>query len=516
MAGKSTTPTCCLTLPLRLEKWQADRLEKRFEIARQIYNTLLRFELKKLNQFENSEAYLEMKAKIQEQREKTDGETKQIKEIYKQLNKLRSDAGFSEYSFKTDIKEFYKHFNQNIKSHVSVHGIAPQVWQSFERYFFGNGKTVHFKKRGELYSLRGYSTAGKSGGTEIMFKGDHLEWNGLVLPLKINPKNSYEADMLKKRVKYCRIVKRPGKRTPHWYAQLILEGTPTVKYDKTGKIEKHPVGSGNVGIDIGPQTIAYTSETEVGLKELADRVQNIENEKRILQRKLDRSRRATNPENYAEDGTIKRGVKLTKNKSKRYLRSQKELAWLQHRQANIRKQQHNDLANHLMTLGNRFYVEDMAWPSLTHRVVKTEISEKTGKLKRKKRFGKSVGNKAPATMISLLDQKLRSRGYEGVIKVDPRKMRASQYNHLTGEYQKKELSERWNKMPDGKRIQRDLYSAFLLQHTNDEQNGFIQARIEENYNAFAKMHDAVIQILKANPKTITSMGISRTANKQNI
>ena len=28
--------TCCLTLPLKIEKWQADHLIKRFEIARQI------------------------------------------------------------------------------------------------------------------------------------------------------------------------------------------------------------------------------------------------------------------------------------------------------------------------------------------------------------------------------------------------------------------------------------------------------------------------------------------------
>ena len=48
VSKRSTTDTCCLTLPLRLEKWQADRLAKRFEIARQIYNTLVRAELKKL------------------------------------------------------------------------------------------------------------------------------------------------------------------------------------------------------------------------------------------------------------------------------------------------------------------------------------------------------------------------------------------------------------------------------------------------------------------------------------
>ena len=49
---KSNTDTCCLTLPLKLEKWQEDRLAKRFEIARQIYNTMVHAELKKLRNIE--------------------------------------------------------------------------------------------------------------------------------------------------------------------------------------------------------------------------------------------------------------------------------------------------------------------------------------------------------------------------------------------------------------------------------------------------------------------------------
>lgn len=58
--ARSTTPTCCLTLPLRLEKWQEDKLDKRFEIVRQIYNTLLRAERKKLRQLEQTREYREI------------------------------------------------------------------------------------------------------------------------------------------------------------------------------------------------------------------------------------------------------------------------------------------------------------------------------------------------------------------------------------------------------------------------------------------------------------------------
>ena len=501
--AKSTTDTCCLTLPLRTEKWQDDRLEKRFEIARQIYNTLLRFELKKLRRLENDPRYRELQDKLGETAEKAER-----KILYKELDKLRREAGFSEYSFKTDIKDFYKHFNTNIGSNVAVHGIASQVWNAFDRLFYGNGKAVHFKRRGEIYSLRGYSVTGKSGGVEIIFRGTYIEWKDLKLPIKLDPNNSYENEMLQKRVKYCRIVKKQGRNKTHWYVQLMLEGKPVIKCDKeTGEV-RHPIGSGPVGIDIGPQTIAYASSDEAALKELADRVVNIENKKRVLQRKMDRSRRATNPENYAPDGTIRRGVKLTRIKSKRYLRTQHELAFLQRKQADIRKRQHNDLANHLLSLGDRFFVEDMEWPALTHRTKKTEISEKTGRFKRKKRFGKPVGNKAPATLISILDLKLRSLGREGITKV-PTSIRASQYNHLTRTYQKKELSQRWNDMPDGRRIQRDLYSAFLLQHVNEDYSAFDQEALDRDYPQFVILHDQCIETLKHAQKTLASMGVSR-------
>ena len=188
--AKATTETCCLTLPLKLEKWQADRLEKRLEIARQIYNTLLNFELKKLRRLESSADYQEIQSKLKEITDKAERS-----KLYKTLDKLRRDAGFTEYAFKTDIKDFYKHFNANIGSSVAVHGIAAQVWVAFDRLFYGNGKAVHFKKRGELNSVRGYSVSGKSGGVEIIFRDTYIEWKGLKLPIKLDPDNLYEKEL---------------------------------------------------------------------------------------------------------------------------------------------------------------------------------------------------------------------------------------------------------------------------------------------------------------------------------
>lgn len=508
---RSSTSTCCLTLPLKLEKWQEDRLAKRLEIARQIYNTMVGKELKEWRKAQDSPEYRAIQKQINALDWKNPQDQPALKKLYQARKKLLEDNGFTENGFKSEIKKYYKHFNDNIGSNVAAHCIASQVWAAFNKMLFTKtGKKVHFKRPGELNSVRGFSQK-KSGGVEIMFRGTYIEWKGLKLPLKLSPNNPYETEMLQRHVKYVRILRKPGKSKDRWYAQLSLEGKPAIKHDpSTGEV-KHPVGHGSVGLDIGPQTLAYVASSEVNLVELADRVQNIEQEKRRLQRKMDRSRRASNPDNYNENGTIKRGVKLTRNKSKRYLQLQKELSYLQHRQAEIRKLQHIELANHLLSLGDRFYVEDMPWPALAHRARQTEISEKTGRYKRKKRFGKSIANKAPASFVQILKLKCVSLDLPGVVEV-PTTLRASQYNHLSQEYIKKPLSQRWNVMPDGHKIQRDLYSAFLLQHCNAQQTGFDQETLERDYPQFVHLHTSAIQYLSTLPKTPSSMGIRRSVS----
>ena len=408
------------------------------------------------------------------------------------------------------MKFYYKHFSDNIGSCVAVHGIAPQVWAAFEKYLFKpEGKKVHFKRFGDVHSLRGYSKAGESGGAEITFCGTHIRWKNLELPIKLSPDNAYETEMLSRRVKYVRILRKPGKSKDRWYVQLSLEGKPAIKYDRNAGEIKHPVAHGAVGLDIGPQTLAYSAETTADLVELADQVQNIEQEKRRLQRKMDRSRRSTNPGNYNTDGTIRRGVKLTRNKSKAYCKLQRQLAYLQHTQAETRKRQHTELANYLLSLGNCFYVEEMKWSSLAHRAKETAVSEKTGRFKQKKRFGKSIANKAPSTLIGILQQKCESLGLPGIIYV-PLSAKASQYNHLTGEYTPKPLSQRWNTMPDAQRVQRDLYSAFLLQHFDSQAGIYNLQSLQRDYPQFLQYHDQSIRRLSEMPKTLSSMGIRKS------
>lgn len=96
---KSSTDTCCLTLPLRLEKWQEDRLAKRFEIARQIYNTMVYAELKKLRRVIQSPAYQSIQERIRSLDWKKINDKPELRELYRERDKLLKDAGFTEYGF---------------------------------------------------------------------------------------------------------------------------------------------------------------------------------------------------------------------------------------------------------------------------------------------------------------------------------------------------------------------------------------------------------------------------------
>ena len=145
--GKSSTDTCCLTLPLKLEKWQEDRLAKRFEITRQIYNTMVRAELKKLERVKQLPEYRKNQKEIQELDGKNSADRARLKELRANQNRILQKQGFTKYGFKSDSKDYYKHFIENIGSSVATHGIAPQVWNAFDKMLF--------KKTGRLSILSG-------------------------------------------------------------------------------------------------------------------------------------------------------------------------------------------------------------------------------------------------------------------------------------------------------------------------------------------------------------------------
>ena len=468
----------CVTFPLITEKYQETILNKRFEISRQLYNAVLSKAYKRYKSMIETKKYRQLKEQINNANEK------EKKLLYKQLNEMYKQYRLNEYSLHEDIQEMQHHFSENIDS-FTAQKIATRVWSAFEDLLFGDGEIVHFKKYGELDSLEG-----KSNKTGIRFKDGFLIWNGLKIPVKIDYNNPYEYQALKDEICYCRIKRRFIKGKYKYYLQIVFKGVPPMKINKDGEVKRH-IGNGTVGLDIGTQTIAIVSNVDVKLLELADRVNNIEKEKRRILRYMDRSRRANNPDNFNEDGTIKKG-KLKWVISNRYIKAQNKLRELYRKQADVREYQHQLLSNYILSLGNKIKVEEMNFKGLQKRNKKTEKNDK-GKFKRKKRFGKSLANKAPAKLLTILDNKLKYFG-EKLIKVNTKEVKASQYNHLNCRYNKKKLSQRWNDL-NGIKIQRDLYSAFLIQHVNDDLCNINQEECKRDFERFKILHDKEIERL---------------------
>lgn len=323
-----------------------------------------------------------------------------------------------------------------------------------------------------------------------------------------NPKTQtgkYQQEALKCGVKYCRITRKWVKNKWKYYAQLVLEGYPPVKCDSSG-VMRHPVNQGRIGLDIGTQTLAISGKDICDLKVLAPsaraQARGLTNEIVRTQRAMDRSRRATNPKYYNPDGTIKRLKRKHGHKqrrdwkySKRYFRLKAKLRDLNRRLADIRKMEHNILANELLQHGNEFVVEDMNYKALQKRSKETKVNPKTGRAHTKKRFGKSLSRCAPAMFITVLTNKVTRYGGK-VVKVSTFETKASQFDHTDESYTKKKLSERMARLRSGDIVQRDLYSAFLLEHIDIESLQYNMETLNSAFPAFLEMHENTIKRLQ--------------------
>lgn len=477
---------------LKTEKYQENILDKRFEIGRNIYNVLVNVTQKRYKEMIKTKKYRNLLSQLSSDKTKD-------KSIWKQIKEIRKQYGMSEYSFYKDVKRLQHHFSENIDS-FTAQKIVSTLWSAYEKLFFGNGNKIHYKKYGTLNSLEG-----KSNSTGIRFKDGAILWNGLKIPVVIDYDNYYENQALKSEIAYCRIIRKFVRNKYKYYVQIVFKGTPPIKVDnETGEV-KHYIGEGDVGIDIGTSTIAYSSATDVKILELANKVQDIENEKRRLLRKMDRSRRVTNPNNYNEDGTVQKqgNKKMVWNKSNHYIKYQNKLKELYRKQSDVRKYQHECLANQIIELGDTIYVEKMNFSGLTKKSTKTEKNDK-GRFKRKKRFGKSIANRAPSMLLSIIDRKLSYYG-KRLIKIDTWSAKASQFNHFDGTYNKKRLSQRWNDF-NGIKVQRDLYSAFLIMNTAYDLKSFDIDKCNERFENFHRLHNLEVERLTGQ-KNLSSIAI---------
>ena len=488
--NKCRTPSFILEKKLLTSKDDEEVLGLRFFYAVRIQIQLVkhaRVQIQKLREDKEHRPLLEERASVPgEDKERTASLNLLLKE-------KRLEYGLSLYQFKQWAKPLQHRYKKHLDSRT-VQAIADNAWKAAEAALFGKGKKLRLPKWHEVRSLE--SNDNKTG---IKYRGGRIVWNGLEIQLSRDRRNAYENEALLRRVKYCRIVRKPMGKRWHYYVQLVLEGLPP---------KKHTIGNGRVGIDLGTLSMAAVSEKKCILASLTEGVKDRTKEVQRIQKAMDRSRRAMNPDRYNPDGTVKRKRGRWKESRSYRLLTMKKRS-LERRQAVCRKNHHEALANKILSLGDEVYTEQMSYTSLQRRKKKTTINTK-GRFDRKKRFGRSLQYGAPAMFLSIVDRKLRYEGKE-LHKVNTRTFRASQYNHVTDGYAKKKLSRRHNVI-NGKWVQRDLYSAFLIMNSDAEMEHADRALCRDTYDNFLILHDQCIEELKSGSRELlSSFGISRAA-----
>jgi hypothetical protein len=166
---------------------------------------------------------------------------------------------------------------------------------------------------------------------------------------------------------------------------------------------------------------------------------------RRLERKLDRQRRANNPDHYDERGRVKKGKKRW-HVSHRQRKAQARRREVYRKLAATRKRSHGQLAHRALALGRTFQLERISYRAW------------------QKTFGRSVGRSAPGTFVALLSR-LAARAGGQVVELNTRRAKLSQRCHC-GVVVKKPLHQRWHDCACGVSTQRDLYSAYLARFVN--------------------------------------------------
>lgn len=467
--AKANTESFVLEMELCADPHEQAVLRKKLNIARQIYNSCLGEALKRLHKVQNDKGYREL---LKEPRSrKRSQRLKEIELMY----------AYSEYQLHAWAASPKHHFDDQLGIN-EVQKLATRAFRAVEKVHYREAKRVNFVPSGELVSVENKDN--KSG---LRWKDNQVVWGEIKLGVRLMKNDRYAAEALTHRVKYIRVVPREIRGRQRFFVQFVLEGLPPSK--------NRPVGSADrrVGIDPGVSTMAIASEGRVELVELAPGIQRDERKLARIQRAMDRSRRVTNPGNYTPNGTIRKGRKKWVYSS-RYRKLAAKERELHRKVAAKRKQAHEQLANRIIALGLDVRTEDMQYKGLQRRAKQTTYNKRNGRAHSKRRFGKTLGNRAPAQFLSILDQKLHYHG-ASLKKIDTAAVKASQYDHTTSQCSKKELGERWA-IIDGRKVQRDLYSAFLIANTTDSLNTVDIERANSWYASFLVQHDHEIDRIK--------------------
>lgn len=405
-----------LTLPLKTEVYQEHILEKRFRLGEHLYNNFLNFEKKKFYEMTKRKDYRDAQSLIKDltiqinELDKQSDKSKETKQLIQELRKQRKEQydiiynikkmfDWSEFGFTNDMKKYRKYYKANLNSTI-CDNLSGRCFKAFEKmeselikdqYRNDEDKVnpcVHYKRKDSLRCL-----TAKKNSTGIRFSLDEgnkigtVKWQGLVFSIDLSKCTLYEWQALQSDICYCAVKREKIQGKWKYYIQITLKGHVPDKFDKqTGEL-KRQLGKGNVGLYF--TSTSLTVSTENGVKTYLLEIKNHEDKKTELLQKMDTSRRATNPDNYNEDGTSKEKSEIKGwHFSKAYKKYRAELYEIYRKECEEKKLLQEILANEVIASGDVFNCNKIDFKFL------------------QKNLGKKIQSASPAMLKTTIERKL--------------------------------------------------------------------------------------------------------------
>jgi hypothetical protein len=413
-------------VPLRVSRTQERTLLARLEAARQVYNACLGQARRRVRLVRESRAYQRARMLPRDDPAR--------KALFAQA---RSQHAFSEYALHAYAQQFGQSWLGDHLDSLTLQKLASRAYGAANRLLVGKTRRVRFKGRQQLDTVEG-----KTNTSGIRWCGDRVEWKGLVLQALLDPRDQVQVHGLAAPVKYVRLVRRKLGEHHRFSAQLVCQGVPWQK-------PHHQLGSGIVGLDLGPSAIAVVAEQQALLQPFCPEVAPDAKALRRLERKLDRQRRANHPANYDDKGRVKKGTKHWQV-STRQRTVQARRREVYRKLAATRQRSHGQLAHRVLALGDTFHLERLSYRAW----------------QRQRSYGRSIQLCAPGMFVERLSRLAGSAGGT-IVPINPWRARLSQTCHC-GRVKKKARSERWHTCPCGASAQRDLFSAWLARFVDPD------------------------------------------------
>lgn len=432
---RAQTASFVVQTKLKLSTSVENHLEKSFRIAASAYNEALSFGLRRFKALKQNPLYQE----LLEKRRNVEVQ----KDCDKVLFELRKSYGLTEYGLSTHLSKQRRIPNSSYR-HLSageIQVVAFYAYKALEKVIFYKIKAHSLKFRSKYDSNVSYRNRVNTEATRLVKSNKkgiayrlYLHKMSTFVDIPVKAFNRYQQESLlrSEKIKYVQIVRKTirGKRV--YILQIVCQGFPPTKVTR---------GNETVGIDPGISTVAYASHSEVALVDLVPKnINQKEKLMKLLDRKIERSRRVNNPDCYHKDGTIKKGARF-KRPSNRQLRLQVRRQKAYRSLSEERQKLQGQLVNRIVSQARTIKIEDLSVKGLQRRSREIRINPKTNRPFSRKRFGTSIFRAAPSTFRNALQTRAHQLGIDFEV-ISPKDVKPSQYNHITQTFEKKSLSTR--------------------------------------------------------------------------